>query len=318
MTTFDPDAQRKKLEAALEAFVQRLAADKNVLAAVQVGSFAPEVLWRKESIHLWIIEDDGVSRRLRSDGNDERIFRTFVEGEVNIHAEIIPRSRFKLMVEGSSRTAFSCNFFARRTLVHCTDASIRSWFEKADEVATKDQQLELLATITGVMYAARHARKLIERGPGMHHLPETLLWAARGLAAIEVIKRGEICEEEALDRAISLDPDLFWVIHAQVLNHAPDRKILFAAAGKIDAVLDRDGESYLAPLLHLLKKQGQVMPLSEIADHFAHTQIHPWHLEEACEWLARRGTIQKISANFRLTKKSRVELEEPAYLLDAP
>ena len=43
---------------------------------------------------------------------------------VNIHAEIIAYSRFRRMVEGNSRTAFSCNFFALRELVYCDDPSI--------------------------------------------------------------------------------------------------------------------------------------------------------------------------------------------------
>ena len=74
---------------------------------------------------------DGVSRRLPSDGNDERVFRILVENGINIHAEVIPRSRFKKMVEGASRTAFSCSFFAHRQIVYSQDASIDSWFKKA-------------------------------------------------------------------------------------------------------------------------------------------------------------------------------------------
>jgi hypothetical protein len=33
---------------------------------------------------------------------DERIYRILVENNINIHAEVIPRSRFRQMVEGSS------------------------------------------------------------------------------------------------------------------------------------------------------------------------------------------------------------------------
>jgi hypothetical protein len=139
--------KKERYEAALQSFVERLAKDRNVLAAVLVGSLADEVIWRKESIGLWVIEADGVSRRLRSDGNDERIFRTLAEDEIIIHAEVIPRSRFKQMVEGSSRTAFSCNFFAVRKRVHCSDPAIEAWFDEAQTVATKDQEKELLATI---------------------------------------------------------------------------------------------------------------------------------------------------------------------------
>src|SRR5580765_6566622 len=126
-----------RFEAALNQLIERISEDRYVLAIVLVGSLSEETIWRRESLSLWIIEADGVSRRLPSDGNDERIFRILVEDGIDIHAELIPRSRFKKMVEGASRTAFSCNFFAERQIVYSKDASIAGWFEKANTMATK-------------------------------------------------------------------------------------------------------------------------------------------------------------------------------------
>lgn len=97
-----------------------------MFAIVLVGSPRAETIWPRESLALWIIEADGISRRLLSDGNQERIFRTLVENGVNIHGEVIPRSPFKKMVEGASRTAFTCNFFAERRMVYSKDSSIES------------------------------------------------------------------------------------------------------------------------------------------------------------------------------------------------
>jgi hypothetical protein len=41
------------------------------------------------------IETDGVTRKLRSDGQDELIFRILVENGINLHTKVIPRSLFK-------------------------------------------------------------------------------------------------------------------------------------------------------------------------------------------------------------------------------
>src|SRR5262249_51443315 len=118
-----------RFKTALNQLIDRIAEDRYVLAIVLVGSLSKETIWHRESLGLWIIEADGVSRRLPSDGNDERIFRILVENGINVHAEVIPRSRFKKMVEGASRTAFSCNFFAKREIVYSKDKSIESWFK---------------------------------------------------------------------------------------------------------------------------------------------------------------------------------------------
>ena len=72
------DEKAARFEAALNQIIERVAADRNLLALVLVGSLSPAVIWDREAIGLWIIEADGVTRRLRSDGNDERIFRILV------------------------------------------------------------------------------------------------------------------------------------------------------------------------------------------------------------------------------------------------
>src|SRR5262245_37160277 len=133
-----------RFQTALTQLTERIAKDRYVLAVVLVGSLSPETIWHRETLGLWIIEADGVSRRLPSDGSDERVFRILVENGINIHAEVIPRSRFKKMVEGASRTAFSHSFFAQRRILASKDKSIDAWFTNANRLATKDQERELL------------------------------------------------------------------------------------------------------------------------------------------------------------------------------
>src|SRR5580765_6586441 len=132
-----------RFEKALQLFLERVRADSNLLAAVLVGSLSEETVWRRDAIFLWLIEKDGVTKRLRADGEDPRVFRTLVEEGVNLHVELIPRSRFKRMVEGSARTAFRYSFFTRRKLVYCNDDSLGQWFEAADTMALRDQEREL-------------------------------------------------------------------------------------------------------------------------------------------------------------------------------
>src|SRR5262247_279774 len=177
-----------RFRAALTQLTERVAEDRYVLAVVLVGSLSPETIWHRETLGLWIIEADGVSRRLPSDGKDERVFRILVENGINIHAEVIPRSRFKLMVEGSSRTAFSCNFFAIRQIVYSKDPSIDTWFKQANSVATKDQERELLAFSTWTIHAHRHARKRLDIKDGLELAAQETLSAAHSVAHTEIIR----------------------------------------------------------------------------------------------------------------------------------
>jgi uncharacterized protein len=310
-------AKLGRFETALGQFVERIMEDRYVLAVVQVGSLRLETIWERQALSLWIIEADGVTRRIPSDGTDERVFRILVENGINVHAEVIPRSRFKKMVEGASRTAFSHNFFAERRIVASKDASIDGWFKKAHRVATKDQERELLAFSTWTIHAVLHARKRLEIKGDLALTSQDTLGAAHSVAHTEIIRRGEICEGEVIYRAIEGAPELFKTIYLDVLAKPKSRSTLTAALDAIDAYLDEHHEAHLKPLLYYLKKQNRVVPLSEISDHFAFSQVHPGHLEAACEWLEHKGLLEKVSAPFKLTKRSSDRVEEPAYFLDA-
>src|SRR5437016_7968539 len=316
MTHEDDIEKVAHFEAALNQFVARIAEDRYVLAIVLVGSLSTEIIWQREALGLWIIEADGVSRRLPSDGKDERVFRILVENGINIHAEVIPRGRFKKMVEGASRTAFSCNFFALRRIVYGKDPSIESWFKKANAIATKDQERELLTFSTWTIHAHRHARKRLDIKGDLELAAQETLGAAHSVAHTEIIRRGQVWEQDVIYRAMEGAPALFKTIYLDVLAKRKNRRVLSTALDAIDGYLDTHYPAHLKPLLDYLKKQNRVVPLSEMSDHFAFSQLHPWHLESACEWLERKGFLEKVSAPFKLTKRSLERVEEPAYFLN--
>jgi hypothetical protein len=308
------DEKLDRFRSALELFLERLDKDKNILAGVLVGSLNEETIWRKEHLYLWLIEVDGVTKRLKADGDDADIYRWLCEEGINLHVQLIPRSRFRKMVEGTSRTSFSCNFFAKRELVHCKDPSIEKWFQKADTAATKDREKELLATTTWAIHAVRNAEKQLNVKQDLELAKQTLLWGAHSMAAMEIVRSGEIYEHEAIYRALEMDPELFQVVYVEVLTKKT-KKVFSAALEAMTQYLEEHWEANLKPLTHFLRKHGGTVPLTELSEHFAYSQLHPWHLESACEWLESMGLVEKFSAPFKLTKKSRVDVEEPAYMM---
>jgi hypothetical protein len=313
----EPVSQKvARFEKALRVFLERVRADPNILAAVLVGSLTEETVWRRDSISLWLIEKDGVTKRLRADGEDPRIFRTLVEEGVNVHAELIPRSRFKRMVEGSARTAFRYSFFARRKLVYCDDPSLAKWFEDADTMALRDQERELCIATTWLIHAHRHAARLLDHERDLELAFQELLGGAHCVAAAEVIASGEVHEGLVIHRGLELAPALMREIYSDLLAAPRTPENLEKVLGALQAYLEKHAEARLRPVLRYLRKEKRLVPLSELADHFAHSQLYPWHLESACEWLERKKRIGKFSAPFGLTKLSRVEVEEPAYLCE--
>lgn len=304
----------KRFEKALELFLERVREDPNLLAAVLVGSLTEETIWRKDAICLWLIEKDGVTKRLRADGEEPRIFRTLVEEGVNLEVELIPRTRFKRMVEGSARTSFRYSFFERRRLLYSSDPSLAKWFEEADTLARKDQERELCIATTWLIHTARHARRLLEDEKDLELAFQELLGCAHCVAAAEVIAAGEVHEGLMIHRALQLAPAVMKDLYVDLLKGSRTGPKLGKKLAGFEAYLENHAEVRLQPVLRYLKKERRLVPLTELSDYFAHSQLFPWHLESACEWLEQKGRIGKFSAPFALTKLSRVEAEEPAYL----
>ena len=304
----------KEFEKALDLFLERVRKDPNLLAVVLVGSLTEETIWRKDAISLWLIEKDGVTKRLRADGEDPRIFRTLVEEGVNLHVELIPRTRFKRMVEGSARTAFRYSFFARRKLVYSSDPALVKWFEEADTLARKDQERELCIATTWLIHSHRHARRLLEDKQDLELAFQELLCCAHCVAAAEVIVVGEVHEGLMMHRALQLAPAVMEDLYVDLLKGSRTAPKLKKKLTGFASYLEKHAGARLQPALRYLKKEKRLVPLSELSDYFAHSQLFPWHLESACDWLEEKGRIGKFSAPFSLTRLSRVEVEEPAYL----
>ena len=308
------EAKLVRFQHALDLFLHRISADKTILAAVLVGSMSHDTIWRRERIYLWLIEADGVTKRLKADGEDPDIHRWLCEEGINILVQLIPRSRFRKMVEGTSRTSFSCNFFAERQLLYCDDDSIARWFDDANSAATKDSERELLATTIWAIHAARHARKQLEVKRDLQLARQTLLWGAHSMAAMEIVRAQEVYEQEPISRAIELHPELFRQVYLEVLAKK-SKSVLRSALAALEEYLEERWQDNLKPLIHYLRKRSTVVPLTELIEHFAFSQLYPWHLESACEWLEQKGLVEKQSSPFKLTKKSRTDVEEPAYMI---
>src|SRR5207253_7215091 len=118
------------------------------------------------------------------------------------------------------------------------DASIESWCKKANSLATKDQERELLTFSTWTMHAHHQARKRLDLRGDLELAAQETLGAAHSVAHTEIIRRGEVWEEDVIYRALEGAPDLFRTIYLDVLAKRKNRLVLSKALDGIDGYLD--------------------------------------------------------------------------------
>src|SRR5690348_1790823 len=95
----------EKFTAALDALVNDLEKDRSVLAAILCGSLSHDTVWEKSDIDLALVTIDD-SKSLQGD-------RTINADGVNVHAFLLPRAKFRALVEGSLRNSFMHSLLAK-------------------------------------------------------------------------------------------------------------------------------------------------------------------------------------------------------------
>jgi predicted nucleotidyltransferase len=289
---------------ALEALVAAIRKDRSILAAILCGSLSHDAVWEKSDIDLLLITVD--------DRNSKAYDIALNADGVNVHANLLPRAEFRKVVEGSVQNSFFHSLLAKGRLLFTHDETIGDLLDRLHDLGARDARLQQLRAATSALPAIDKAHKwLITRGD-LDYAALWILYAATPLAAIEVIGAGEILDREAIPRALDLNPAFFTTIYSDMLNMPKTVEGVKAALDRIDAYLADRATVLFAPVLEYLHEAGEPRSASELQDHFKR-HFDVGSVVIACEYLADRGMIAKVSVPARLTRRSTVDVQELAF-----
>jgi predicted nucleotidyltransferase len=298
-------AVRARYERALSALIDTLKQDRTILAAILCGSLAYDEVWEKSDIDLLVIGDET---------HKEKSY-TLVEEGVNIHATISPRSAFKKAIEGSLQSSFFHSLFSKSRLLYTHDESLVNLYENIHKIGDRDRSYQMMSAVTGALFALPKAEKWYRIKHDLHYAFLYILFCAGSLAKVEMISRGEITGREVIQQALKVNPTFFRRIYTDLIDGPKDEAAIAAALEAINGYLDERITLIFQPVLDYLTEAGGPRSATEINDFFKKTAGEGAAF--ACEWLADKGVIEKVSAPLRLSDKSRVAVNEAAYYYDA-
>jgi hypothetical protein len=299
---------QQKFTEALDALVEQVKEDRSVLAAILCGSLSHDKVWAKSDIDLMLVTIDD-KKTLRSD------LALYANG-MNVHAFIIPRAEFRKAVEGSIRNSFMHSFLAKGRLLYTHDQTIAdlcaSLCGERGEIGDRDTQVQLLRAATSALPPIYKAHKFFVTRGDLEYTALWILYAATPLAQVEVIGARLLADREVIPQAMKLNPAFFTTIYADLLNNKKTRKSVQAALDAIDHYVAGRAAMLFKPVIDHLREVGEARCSGEIEDHFERN-FDVNCVTTACEYLADQGLIGKASLPVRLTKKSRVEVQELAF-----
>jgi uncharacterized protein len=304
----DQAAVLARYQAVLDAFVAKLEQDYYVLAAALYGSLARGEPWEKSDIDLIIILRDGKETRARP-------FLWAVEDGINIMAEVYPRSRFRRALDGTLQGSVLHSIRSQCRLLFSKDPSIVEWFQESSHVGARDRAYQLLRVAAEVLYPLEKAQKWFYAKHDLNYSFLWILYAVNALARVEVLLNGEAPGREVLDQALEMNPEMFAAVYPDLVAVPKRPEIIEEALKRVDGYLVARADQLFSPVLDYLSEAGDPRTATDLNAYFK-KKTQTGQLSSVYEWLADHHIIDKLSSPFRLTRKSQVELDEPAYYYD--
>ncbi len=279
--------------------------DRAVIALILYGSMSYDQVWQGSDIDVWFVMEEGA----QASGP------TLVSNGVIVHTSLISRSHFKRMIEGAQQGGWLDFTFGRSTLLFSKDESIAAWYENSHHIGERDRDMQLTRAASNALASFAKAKKYCQLKQDYRYAFVWLTYTIDRLAAIEVLLHNEAPGREVIHQAIEHNPTFFNAVYTDLMDKKKTKKNVETAIAQIETYLTERTKQLFKPLLEYLKDAEGLRTLSEMSDHFAQAKLSDF--DWACEWLVEKGYLEKTSAPIHLTKKSRVQLEEPAYYYDA-
>lgn len=294
-----------KFAKALELLVAQVRNDHSILAAILCGSLSHDRVWERSDIDLALVTID--DKKIESSDLSLNV------NGVNVHALMMPRADFRRIVEGAARNSFFHSFLAKGTLLYTHDETIARLCARLGDIGDRDTQMQLMSAGTHAIYCIDKAHKFLTTRGDLDYTGLWILNAATPLARIEVLAAKQLAGREVIQQAMALNPGFFDLIYTRMLNTKKTRKSIDEAISAIDHYFDSRLETLFRPVLEYLKEVGEVRSASEIQAHFKRNH-NVDGVTMACEYLAGKGLLTKVSQPVQLTKRSNIQVEELAFV----
>jgi len=165
--------------------------------------------------------------------------------------------------------------------------------QESQQRGHEDQERELLTFSTWTIHAHSHACKRLDIQSDLELAAQETLGAAHSVAHTEIIRRGQVWERMSIYRAIEGAPALFQTIYLDVLPSAG----IGACCGQRSTRLTDISTSITSSLEAAAQLFEEAEPRGAIVGDersFRVLAVIPVHFESACEWLERKGLLQKL------------------------
>jgi len=293
---------QRRYEAAVDSFVDKIRDDPNVIAVLIYGSVALGTVWEKSDVDVCVVV------------RDQKLVNTdygIYEDNITFGLEICKRSDLKRSVEKSIGGSFGHSINATSKIVFTRDDSLYDYFEEIKLVGRADMEMAVFEAVNELIgYMDKIVKWLVVKND-VTYARFYAIKAAEVIARIEIVARCQVPTREAVLQAAALNPGLMRTFYDEPLSRPMTEEEIRALLQKMDDYIDTRMDA-VKNVIDAYFGDGEIKTGTMIANYF-HTNMHYMH--SILDYLSERGYLDKISQTIRITPKSKLAVEEVAFIM---
>ena len=298
----DPQAAlRARFQSAIDAFVEKVRPDPNVLAVIVAGSVAYDVIWEKSDVDMTIIVRDQ---------NLKTTSYALVEDGITLNLWVCGRSEFRRELDRQVGGSWLHSYLAKGKVVYARDESLVEFFEAARDIGDEDRAMSAMTHATYLVHDMHKCQKWLGVGQDPLLAQFTLCMMAESLAHMYLCLQGEPATRQSIRKVVARAPELLKPLYQDPLSHRLTDAEIETGIRHVDAFLTAHQDFFCAPLLRFMA-DGEIKTVTLLARQF-HMEAHV--VTGLPDWLADKGVLERVSQTIRITPKGRQNIEELGYL----
>lgn len=292
----------KRYNDAVASFVAKVQDDPNVIAVIVYGSVSHGTLWQKSDIDMTVVVRDQ---------NLKNTSYGLYEDDIQLNVNLVKRSELKRFMERDLTGSIDHSFSTTSKIVYTKDESLYEYFESNKKVGKADMERSLFFMASGLVGCMYKVEKWLKVKKDITYARLHLIYASNIIAQMEVCRQLYVPTREAILQATKLNPALMDKFYYKPMAGNMSESEIYDLLDEIDKFLMDNIESIINVLNECLG-DGEIKTGTYISNFFK-TNLH--YIDSLLDYLCDKEIIHKLSQTIRITPKSKMAVDEIAFIM---
>ena len=294
--------QQERFEAAVDSFVEKVKDDPNVIAVILYGSVAQGSAWEKSDIDVTVVV------------RDQKLTHTdygIYEDNITFGLDICQRSDLKRTMEKALTGSVGHSFSTTSKIVYSCDDSLYEYFEENAKIGKSDVEKAIFNTVNWLLGLMAKVDKWLTVKNDVTYARYYVLKAAEVIAQIEVTANLQIPTRESILQATAINPALIDTFYTRPMSGPMSEPEIRDLLEKMYDYI----QTHMEAVLNVVRDffgDGEMKTGTMVSKHFQE-DMHSMH--SILDYLCDRGYLDKVSQTIRITPKSKLAVEEVAFMM---